>query len=413
MSKFFPIKTQTACQLKWSWSTLYLNSGQTASCHRTGWSDLTQENFLDFHNTDLKISDRQSMLSGVWPEKSCQYCRNIEQSGGFSDRMRHQTIPDLSPEILYQDPTAVKIDPTIVEVFFNNTCNLGCLYCIPDLSSTINSENQRYGEFDRAGVTLVPYKGQFKNFAPLFWQWFESGFSKLRRFHVLGGEPFLQKEWDRLLDMIEKHPNPGCELNVVTNLMVPTAVLQKYIDQFRRLLKDRALKRIDITCSIDCWGDAQEYVRYGIDLDHWQKNFLLLKSNRWLTVNINQTISVLTIKTMPDLLENLIEWRKERPIGHWFSGVSPGPAYLKPNILGDEFREDFDKILDLMPTETDEDRTAIDYMRGIKKQSTSTGPLPNDIRDLFIFLEEKDRRRGTSWKNVFPWLIEFEEKYVV
>jgi hypothetical protein len=30
----FPIKTKTACQSKWTWSTIYLNQLSTASCHR-------------------------------------------------------------------------------------------------------------------------------------------------------------------------------------------------------------------------------------------------------------------------------------------------------------------------------------------------------------------------------------------
>ena len=82
-----------------------------------------------------------------------------------------------------------------------------------------------------------------------------------------------QKDFDLLLDKIEARPNPQCILNVVTNLMVSSDKLDHYIDRFRTLLKDQKLKRIDITCSIDCWGDQQEYVRYGMILDQWEKNF--------------------------------------------------------------------------------------------------------------------------------------------
>lgn len=411
--KYFPISTDTACQLKWAWSTLYLNSGGTTSCHRTGWATLTHENFYQFHNTPNKLQDRRAMLEGRWPDDACQYCRTIEEAGGFSDRMRHKTIPDLAPEVLYQDPIAVEIDPTIVEVFFSNVCNLSCLYCSASLSSTINTEHQKYGEFKQHGVELLPHKNQFNDFSSMFWQWFEKKFVGLKRFHVLGGEPLLQKEWSKLLDMIAQHPNPNCELNVVTNLMVSTEMLEGYIDQLKNLLKQRALKRIDVTCSIDCWGDPQEYVRYGFDMDHWLKNFAILRSKRWIKLNINQTISVLTIKTMPTLLENLRTWRRERAIGHWFSSVAPGPDYLKPNILGDVFQEDFRKILDLMPTSTNDEMSAREYMSGISKQIAHTAPIVGDIQDLFIFLDEKDRRRGTNWQTIFPWLVEYKEKYVV
>ena len=34
-NRVFPIHTKTACQLKWNWSTVYLTTENTASCHRT------------------------------------------------------------------------------------------------------------------------------------------------------------------------------------------------------------------------------------------------------------------------------------------------------------------------------------------------------------------------------------------
>ena len=38
MSFEFPIKTKTACQYKWTWSTVFLSTGTSSSCHRCkGW----------------------------------------------------------------------------------------------------------------------------------------------------------------------------------------------------------------------------------------------------------------------------------------------------------------------------------------------------------------------------------------
>lgn len=401
----FPIKTKTACQLKWAWSTLYLNTGVTRSCHRTGESTLTTDNFLDFHNTTLKLEDRASMLEGKWPENSCSYCKDIETAGGTSDRMRMMTIPNLSPWQLSSDPTLTRVDPTIVEVYFNNTCNLGCLYCGEHLSSTIEAENRKWGHFNQDGINLRSNIKQFKSLVPMFWKWFEDGFSKIKRLHVLGGEPFYQTEFDKLLDMIELYPNPECELNIVTNLMISKDRLEKYVGRFRDILRKRLLKRIDITCSIDCWGEEQEYVRYGIKLDRWEDNFQYLLGQKWLTLNINQTISCLTIKTMPDLLIKLTGWRQQHPIGHYFSEVFPNPSYLKPDIFGGVFFiEDFQKILSLMPDESEQDRITLDYMKGIFTRIEKSDPNPTEIAKLKIFLQEKDRRRNTDHKRVFSWL---------
>jgi hypothetical protein len=406
--KYFPIKTATACQLKWAWSTIYLNSGVTASCHRTGMSEITAENFSTFHNTPLKLADRTSMLQGKWPEESCKYCKDIEDLGGISDRMRQLTIPNLVPPELDHDNTAINISPTIVEVFFNNTCNLGCLYCNPGLSSTIETENKKFGDFKTKGIELVNSQNQFKNLSTYFWDWFPTGFKTIKRFQFLGGEPFFQKEFDRLLSMIEQYPNSDCEFNIVTNLMVSTEQLESYLDKFKKLLIDKKLKRIDITCSIDCWGPQQEYVRWGLDLNQWQSNFEILVTNKWIYLNINQTISALTIKTIPELLFKLQIWRQHRHIGHWFSAVSPGPSYLHPKILGEEFFEDAEKILSLMPNITEEDKQAFAYMNGILNQIIESKQDLDEIAIMLVYLNEKDRRRKTNWRDIFPWLIKYE-----
>lgn len=352
------------------------------------------------------------MLDGQWPDNSCGYCREIEEAGGVSDRMRQSTLPYRTPTELDTDARAITVTPTLMEVYFNNTCNLGCLYCGPKLSSFIAAENQRHGPFEHGGVSLIRPDFHYRDLVPEFWKWFPDGFPKLARLNVLGGEPFLQTELDHLIDMIAQHPNPECELNIVTNLMISTDRLRDYIVQFRRLVDDRCVQRIDITCSIDCWGAEQEYVRWGLDLRQWETNFLLLLSVPDFYLNINQTISPLTIKTMPALLSRLAQWRQMHQVGHWFSEVSPGPDYLKPHILGrGVFDNDIQDILALMPTDNDENRMAHSYMQGIFNR------IPHHINadlvgQMFVYLNEKDRRRGTNWRTVFPWLQEFDSNVV-
>ena len=404
MDKFFPVNSKTSCKLKWGWSTLYLNAGLTASCHRASFSNLTVENFSNFHNTDTKIQARRLMIEGKWPVGGCEYCQNIEQAGGTSDRQLHNAIPGLYPT----QSDEVTADPALLEVFFNNTCNLSCLYCSPELSSSIDQENHQFGNFEQEGVRLVSLKQKsIGHLEPEFWKWMETNFITLKRFHFLGGEPFYQKQFATLLDFIDSHPNPNCEFSIITNLMVNTDIIVNQIDRIKKLVVNRKLKRLDITASIDCWGSEQEYVRYGINLTAWLSNFTYLLNQKWIKLNINQTISGLTIKTMPELLINLASWRKTRSVGHYFSVTEPGPSYLRPNIFGKGvFTEDFTKILSLMPTITEDNKLAFNYMSGIAQEIETHAANKQELTNLFIFLNEKDRRRKTNWRETFPWLVE-------
>jgi organic radical activating enzyme len=401
VNKYFPILSDTACKLKWGWSTVYLNTGLTASCHRASFSTIP-DNFDNFHTTAEKTSARETMLKGQWPTGGCEYCQGVESANGFSDRMLHNSIPGLVSDGTY---------PTILETYFSNTCNLACLYCNPGLSSSIDAEHIRFGDFAVGGVELLSLKQKpLTELEAKFWHWMKNNFEKLERFHFLGGEPFYQQQLDLLIDFVDQHPNPQLELNLITNLMVDQRILDKKISQLKRLIAEKKLKRLDITASIDCWGAEQEYVRYGLKLDQWLSNFLFLLDQRWIKLNINQTISALTIKTMPRLLQQLAGWRKIRPVGQYFSVTEPGPSYLRPNIFGrGVFDKDFAIVLNLMTGTSGDETTAYKYMQGIANEIETHNMNTAEVNKLFVFLNEKDRRRNTNWRTTFPWL----EKYVL
>ena len=125
--RVFPIKSDTACLLKWAWSTVYLGQGTSSSCHRTDQAPIPVDNFASFHNLPNKVAARKQMLEGTWPQGGCQYCEKIEAAGGMSDRqyqLKAGHEVDRTPEELLTDPTATEVVPTILEVYFNNTCNM-------------------------------------------------------------------------------------------------------------------------------------------------------------------------------------------------------------------------------------------------------------------------------------------------
>ena len=416
MAKYFPIKTATSCQLKWNWSTLVLYSGETGSCHRSGLGKITPDTFDTFHNTEKKQTDRKRMLDGEWPDdNSCYYCKDIEHAGGSSDRIQHLAIPNQSPVELEVDPTAVVIQPTVLEVYFNNQCNLSCLYCIPSLSSKINAEYKKHGRFEKNGVILEPVQidSNYSAMLEKFWAWMNQYSTGLVRFTVAGGESFYQRELEICLEYFESSSHPNLEFCIITNLTLPPVKLEQYIQRFKKLIDQGKLKRIDITCSIDCLGAEQEYTRYGMNVDAWIANFETLLDQPWLTLHINQAISVLTIKTMPELIEKIKIWKSKRKIGHFFGVVEPGPSYLVPSILGNKvFEQDFKLILDSMPRDTSDDLSALQYMQGIATHYSQAEPDPVELLKLKTFLDETDRRRKTSWPDTFPWLLK-ELQHVV
>ena len=413
-NRVFPINTETACQLKWNWSTLYLATETTSSCHRTNQHQFDVDEF-DFHNTPSKLDDRHRMLQGQWPQRGCNYCQRIEQAGGQSDRITNLNFPGMhAPVELDHDPVAVAVTPRILEVYFDNTCNLKCLYCGPHFSSLWDAEIKRYGAYSKNNLTII--KDDFvksvnteQNKQKLF-AWLKQHSQHLTNFNILGGEPLYQPELEEVLELLQTAPAPELKLQIFTNLNARLPYLKKIVERVKHLVDTDCIREFEVTASLDCWGPEQEYVRFPLNLASWQENFEYLLSQHWINLIVSSTITPLTIKTLPTLLQQINRWRQVRPIYHYQNSVT-GPSFMMIDIFGDAFKADFDLALQLKSASTQEEVSSKDYLAGIAKQANSTLPRIQEIEKLYYFLNEIDRRRHTNWKETFPWLVDEFNKY--
>ena len=133
------------------------------------------------------------MLDGQWPTGGCEYCKNIEDAGGVSDRLMMLNIPDLTPPELDNDLTKITVTPRIVEIYFDNVCNMSCIYCEDKFSSRIYQENIKHNEYKHKTLEIkntATKSAQFETLTAEFWKWMQQNYQTGRRLHVLGGEPF-------------------------------------------------------------------------------------------------------------------------------------------------------------------------------------------------------------------------------
>ena len=408
----FPINTETSCQSKWTWSTIYLNQLSTASCHRVQPIPFELKDFDNFHNIPKKLQDRELMLQGKWPKGGCEYCQVIEDAGGHSDRQHNLEIRGLTPPELEIDTNATQVSPRIVEIFAQNTCNLSCIYCNGNLSSQIEQENIKHGEFNANGVCIPiitkPTQAT-KQYFEKFISWLDRNITTLVRLHLLGGETFIQHElMTSVLDILERRPNPNLQFCVFSNLNVPDSAWNRYIPRILDLQKQGHIQYFDLTASIDCWGPEQEYVRSGLDLDKFEQRFSWAAEqdpNR-LRLNVNQTVTGMTVKTMPGLIEKVKQYSKHRHIGHYFQFYTGPHMFQHPNIFSySMWEKDFEKILATMPTDTIQQQEAIPRMIGLQRYlQQSIAHNHTEIKKLHVYLDEIDRRRGTDWHKLFEYL---------
>jgi organic radical activating enzyme len=372
----FPIKSEKACLLKWAWSTVFLQSGTSSSCHRVIKHAIDPDQFDNFHNLPEKIQARELMLQGSWPGAGCEYCKDVEDAGGVSDRLsqldRLVDIKLIPPELL-ENPSATAVTPTILEVYFKNTCNMACVYCGPHFSSRWVDENKKFGSLYEKNNSTYQFSVAEEQHNPHYtkmldglWNFLKTNDNakKIRRYHILGGEPFLLDELDQSIAFWDEYGHPNLVINIITNINIPHERFVRYINKFESLSKKNKISKLSLTASLDCWSIEQEYVRYGLSLSLWEKNFEFLLNKPWIDVSINSAISALTIKSMPALIKKINQWNENQldvvnddgssySTKIWHSFNTSGMQDNLYIFAGDTFKADFEEILDLMPVSSE------------------------------------------------------------
>lgn len=400
------------CAYKWAWSTVVLNRGITSSCHRTTPDEIDHTTVANFHNTPTKIKTRQLMQNGQWPGHGCEYCKEIEAAGGISDRMEANSafMGNLIPKELKQNPNTLHTTPTIVEATFSNLCNMSCIYCDEGWSSVWEQENRKFNS-NLTATNKIMSAESYKLIVDNFFKWLETNISNLSNFHILGGEPFIMPEFDRVLDLLSSTSNPNLEITVITNLKIPHEKFKQQIVALNNLLDRGNLKSVRIVASLDCWGPEQVYIRTGLYLPLWEKNFAyMVTTHQNLRINVHSTVTGLSIKTMYYLIEKINYYSSlmtNNRIIHSKNFVVD-PACLSPKIFPRGFFDsDFDNIMSIITNETE-----LNEMNGYRLAIDAGAYDKTLIIELKSFLDTLDFRRNTNWRTVFPWLDQFDvDKY--
>lgn len=416
IQKVFPIKTETACQLKWSHSTVFLTKLSTASCHRVNLNKFDLETF-DFHNTPEKIKARQMMLAGQWPGEGCEHCKHIEDAGGTSDRMLHLDFHGITaPPELDSDLSAVKVTPRMLEIYFSNTCNLKCVYCQAQFSSQINSEQRKFGPFEKNGIKIPGAEAipeEFSEATDKLFNWLDSNIHSLHKLLILGGEPFIQKETHRLLDFLKGRQLPDLDLVIFSNLTIEHDKFKQYIDTLKQLELEVGLNQIQIVGSLDCWGEAAEYVRSGLDLDLFVKNFEYVLHNTRFVLSINSALGPLTIPTMPELVRHINKWNETRTV-YWSLMKTASSGHFHPTIFGKDLLPGFEQAIDEFKDFGDPEKSNYkEYFKGIALEIEQSSPNIKQQQRLKTYLTELDRRRNTDYTKTFPYIAELLRDVVI
>ncbi len=232
------------------WRSLHLNfEGQIKTCCAGN------PNMLGNHDTgpieDILKSEKlteikTSIRNGILHPKYCEGCIRRENITGVSEREWHNNVSE-DFDVATADLDEHK--PALIDVRWNNTCNLACTYCSSYFSTkwasivgasfnqTINTQEQQ----------VIDYIEKHRDY--------------VKEVAMVGGEPLMMKENDRLLDILPD----DVLVTVISNMTVD-------FDKFpvpRKLLER---DRVGWSMSFDNVGERFEYVRWGSSWEQMDNN---------------------------------------------------------------------------------------------------------------------------------------------
>lgn len=241
------------------WRGLHINPrGDVKTCcagNPNMLGNLNSQTIVEILNSNSMKEIRTSISQGQ-PHEYCSNCVRAERFGADSERKWHN---DVNPGFDYSAAGDLYHYPVIVDVRWNTTCNLSCNYCGESCSSKW------------AAIKKIPFKSGTRPYYDQVCDFIAQHHQHIHEVALVGGEPLLLPENERLLDVIPA----DAIVTLITNLSVDLSN--------NRIFKKLAKRsRVGWSMSFDNIDRRFEYVRHGAD---WE----LLKSNLSTVKNLMTT----------------------------------------------------------------------------------------------------------------------------
>jgi len=286
--------------------------GAICACCRSHPVGNIQDNTLEeIWNNDTMQRIRRQVLNDERPSE-CEPCFSLEDQGVESLRMRHISgkIPEarinLYPNTVLQEVMPFEI-PTM-ELKLNNLCNLKCRMCHPMDSTSWNDwsevkefykneNNIMYSIVEEHNLENKPHLDKFQD-NPEWWSSLEKLLPHFRRVEFAGGEPLMDPQHYRILDMLSQYGHQ-IEIKYATNLSMLGKGSRNIYEYWPKF------KSVAVNVSIDGIGDSYEYVRGNANWDTMIANIKEIQS----ISNISRIVGAVTVQVSNVLvLDKMIEY---------------------------------------------------------------------------------------------------------
>ena len=334
-----------------------------------------------FH-TDTMVEDRRLMLDN----KSCESCHHgcykYEEQGLPSQREQHRNSAMISDR---------HAPMRHLDISLSTDCNLTCMYCSPEWSSSWQRDIEKNGAHNLDG-----YRLDNDSFSTLWSKIKQKSRSTGSRFFdillneikladglesigILGGEPLLNNQLEAVIDV-----SGDKSIVITTGLGVSHSRLSN-------LLKKIKNRKIKFTVSAETTGKLFELLRHGISWEDFQEKVKMIEDNG-NEIKFCSTISNLSV----------LGFTRFYDLYHERHAIMVAPMsdrpFLMPHVLDDQSKQNF----------IDETKSLgnVPHFQHILK-SIGKDPSDQDRRNFGNYLEQFSSRRSIDTSFLPAHLLEW------
>lgn len=368
--------------------------GAICACCRSHPVGNIQDNTLEeIWNNDTMKSIRRQVLNDERP-KECEPCFSLEDQGVESLRMRHISgkIPEarinLYPHTELKEVMPFEI-PTM-ELKLNNLCNLKCRMCHPMDSTSWNDWSEIKDYYKREGNIMYaiveehnlenkPHLDKFQD-NPEWWNSLEKLLPYFRRVEFAGGEPLMDPQHYRILDMLSQYGHQ-IEIKYATNLSMLGKGSRNIYEYWPKF------KSVAVNVSIDGIGDSYEYIRGNAD---WDTMIANIKEIQTIS-NISRIVGAVTVQVSNVLvLDKMIEYFLDDLGIVFHTHRVEYPKLLSAQVLPRE-------LVDLAIERLETIKSRVKDFKMVKKYPQLLEYTLGQIQDNINYLQARDQ--SDKWKD--------------
>jgi organic radical activating enzyme len=260
------------CAAPWAGLSLDPNGTSKVCCISLAQTSIT--NFSDVKRNPVFMNIRTAIINDE-QHTSCQQCWDREASGDTNSRRSMYQYDDFFHDLTSADSFQLEH----LDLRWSNTCNLNCVYCLPEFSS-------RWAELK--GIT------QRNRISPTVT---DSDLVNLKFLQLAGGEPFLIKENYDLLERLLK-VNPTIQIEVTTNLtLIQNSKMYQLLQNF---------DNVTFVVSFESIESKFEYIRNGAKWTTFRTNFDQLTTD-FMDIQVNMVYFPLSATGITQAIDIALE----------------------------------------------------------------------------------------------------------